>query len=71
MDAVKKVLYPNLRAEMARRGDKLQDLADLFNTSLPSINRRLSGEIVWDINEINALCNRYNVPFEILFKRGE
>lgn len=67
VETVKKVLYPNLRAEMARRGDTLQDLKELLDLSEGAISRRLSGITGWSIEEANVLCKRYDVPFEILF----
>lgn len=59
--------FPNLRAEMARRGDRLEDVANVLNISVPSLSRRLSNEIAFDVNEIDILCKRYQVPFETLF----
>ena len=63
----KAVIYPNLRAEKARRGDTLETLANVLGLSPPSVARRLSGEIAWTNDEIDILCKRYNVPYEILF----
>ena len=63
----KTVIYPNLRAEKARRGDTLETLANILGVSPPSVARRLSGEIEWTKNEIDTLCKRYDVPYEILF----
>ena len=65
----KTVIYPNLRAEKARRGDTLETLGEVLGLSPPSLTRRLSGEIAWTKPEIDILCKRYNVPYEILFKR--
>lgn len=67
MEMVKKVFYPNLRAEMARHGDTLETLAKELDISVSSLSRRLSGEIGWSIDEANILCKRYQTPFEILF----
>ena len=69
MEVVKKVLYPNLRAEIARHGDSLNDLASVLGMSLSSISRRLAGDTPWTMDEINILCKRYNMSYEILFSR--
>lgn len=69
MEIVKKVLFPNLRAEMARHGDRLKDLSEYLGISVPSLNRRLSNEIEWTKGEIDLICNRYNMPYEKLFIR--
>lgn len=65
----KAVFYPNLRAEIARRGDTLETLSDVLGLSPPSIARRLSGKIEWSKSEIDLLCARYNVEYEKLFAR--
>ncbi len=67
LETVKKVYYPNLRAEIARHGDTLEILAKVLDISVPSLSRRLSGDTGWSIEEADILCKRYNVPFEILF----
>lgn len=61
--------FPNLRAEMARNGDRFEDVAKVLDISVPSLHRRLSNEISFDVEEIDLLCKRYNVPFEILFAK--
>lgn len=70
MDVVEKtIIFPNLRAEKARRGDTLETLGALLGLSPPSVARRLSGQIAWSIDEIDTLCNYYNMPYENLFAR--
>ena len=44
---MKKVIYPGLAAEMARRGDTQKVLAKLLNLPNASISRRLSGQLEW------------------------
>ena len=63
------VYYPNLRAEMARHGDNLEDIGKLLDVAASSVTRRLSGEIQWNINENNILCAHYNMKYEELFVR--
>ena len=70
MDVVEKtIIFPNLRAEKARRGDTNESLGALLGISPPSVARRLSGQIAWSINEIELLCKHYDMPYEILFAR--
>lgn len=69
LENTKTVIYPNLRAEISRHGDTLEDLAAALNMSVSAVSRRLSGSIEWGIGEIDILCKRYNVAFEYLFKR--
>lgn len=68
---MKKIKYPELAGEMAKRGDTQKTLGNLLGVNCSSISRRLSGEIEWSISEIDILCKRYNKNYYELFKRGE
>lgn len=63
-----KIKYPNLLAEMARRGDKQKDLAKLIGVATPGISRRLSGQTEWSIGEIEIICEHYGKDYYQLFK---
>lgn len=62
------VKYPELEAEMAKRGDSQKDLADKLQLNAASVSRRLSGEKEWKITEIKKVCEIYNKTFCELFK---
>jgi hypothetical protein len=62
------VNYPNLKAEMARKGDTLNTLSELLELSTGQISKRMNNQIEWSISEIKILCERYNKTFEELFK---
>jgi hypothetical protein len=66
---VKKIVYPNLKAEMARHGETSAILGELLNISQVSVRRKLSGNKEWKINEIVTICDHYKMGFEELFKR--
>lgn len=66
-----KPIYPNLMAEMARKGDTLTSLSKWLEMSLPLLHSRVSGKTMWKIHEIDKLCNRYDTDYETLFKRGD
>jgi len=66
---IKKIVYPNLEAEMARHGESTVALAKLLNLSQVSVWRKLSGICEWKVNEAVTLCNHYKMEFEELFKR--
>ena len=69
---MKKVLYPGLVAEMAKRGDKQKVIAKLLGITSPAISRRFSGEVEWSISEIEKICKYYNKNYYELFtKEGE
>ena len=65
---MKKVKYPGLVGEMARRGETQEVLAKLLGLPRGSISRRLSGETEWSISEIDKICNYYKKDYYELFK---
>lgn len=66
----RKIVYPNLKAEIARNGDTIEQLSKLLNISEISFWRRLSGIIEWKISEANILSEHYNMNIEELFKKN-
>jgi hypothetical protein len=65
----KKIMYPNLVAEMARRGDTYGTLAVLLKTSIPAVGRRINDEVEWTKSEIDILCDHYKKPYDYLFEK--
>ena len=62
------VKYPNLAAEMAKRGEKQQAIAKLLGLTIATISRKLSGKISWTIEEVEKLCDHYGKDYYTLFK---
>lgn len=67
---MKKIIFPELIGEMAKRGDTQKTLAELLDLPCASISRRLSGEIEWSISEVDKVCEYYKKGYYELFKRG-
>ena len=67
---MKKIKYPNLIGEMARRGETQRSLAKLLELHVNSLHKRLSGEIEWSISEIDKLCEYFGKDYYELFKRN-
>ena len=65
---MKKVIYPGLAAEMARRGESQYTLAELLETTYSAIHRRMMGKTEWSISEIDKVCEHYNKDYYELFK---
>ena len=65
---MKKVVYPGLAGEMARRGDTQIVLAKLLKLTPGAISKRLSGKIEWSIGEIEKICDYYKKDYYELFK---
>lgn len=66
---MKKVVYPELAAEMARRGDYQKTLAKLLGLTEASVTGRLSGKTQWTIEEIEKICKYYGKDYYELFKK--
>ena len=67
----KKVLYPELEAEMARNGERQDALAELLGCSTAAISKRLRGLTQWTIHEVDIVCRHYGKSYEDLFIKGE
>lgn len=65
---MKIVKYPELAAEMARRGDTQGTIAKLLNINNTSVSQRFSGELKWRIDEIEKICEYYGKTYDELFK---
>ena len=68
---MKRIAYPELSGEMARRGDTQKTLGDLLGLTSSCISKRLSGEVEWSISEIDKICEFYNKDYYALFKRSK
>ena len=68
---MKKVLYPELTAEIAKRGDTLKSIGKLLDINYSSVSRKLAGQTCWTITEIDKLCEYFNKDYYELFKRND
>lgn len=48
-------MYPNLQAEMARRNIDRKDIADLLNVTLITLNRKMSGEYQFTVDQAKKI----------------
>ena len=67
------VRYPNLRAEMARRGMKNSDLCTALNMKNSTFSGKINGKSAFMVDEalrIKAFLNT-EMPIEVLFLRSE
>lgn len=62
------VKFPYLRAEMILHGDNQKRLAEALGLKKDLVSMRLSGKTKWRLEEIIAICKRYNKNIEYLFK---
>ena len=55
-----------VRAWMARRGVRQQDLAERLGITQPSLSSRLRGRTRWTINDLVVVAETLNVPVSVL-----
>lgn len=68
---MKRILFPGLVGEMAKKGDTQEKLGKIIGINRVSIINKLSGRTEWTFNEIEAICKRYDKDFNELFKKSE
>lgn len=61
--------YPGLMAELARQGITLTELAKMLGMHIQKLQRRLSGQTAWGIEDIEAICNILNKNYYELFTK--
>lgn len=64
----KKVVYPNLAAEMARKKITQSKLGELLGINRVIVHQRLIGATDWKLKEICFIMNYFNEGFEYLFE---
>lgn len=65
-------MYPNLDAEMARKGLKRKDLAEFFNNRIPSVSEKLNGKYPLSLDEAHRIKLEHFPEFSLdyLFERN-
>ena len=63
-------MFPEIAAEMKRRGETQKDLAKLLQLDVSQISRKLRGEVQWTIGDVEVICLHYsNIEFLKLFRK--
>lgn len=62
-------MFPNLKAEMARRDIKLADLAAVLGVTVPTLSTKLNGKypLTWDEAIKIKRFIGVDIPIEVLF----
>ena len=61
------ILFPNILAELARKGLTQKDYGEYLGLSPSSISDRLNGVSEFDLTEIKKTCELLNKSFDELF----
>lgn len=64
------VLFPEIVAEMERRGESRKDLAKLLELDVSQVTRKLNGDIQWTIGDIEVMTLHYSKDFWELFRKN-
>ena len=64
-------MYPNLRAELARKGINLTELAEAIGMALQTLSSKMNGKSEFTYSEVVNIKKFLGVeiPLEILFER--
>ena len=65
-------MYQNIIAEMARNGYTREQLAKKMNFALPTLRKKLRGDVPWKMDEIEKLLSLFGreLTFEYLFQKS-
>lgn len=66
---MRKVIYPELVAEIAKSGEMQKDIAALLTIRESTVSRKIKGLSEWTMPEIATLCRHYGKSFEELFTK--
>lgn len=68
-------MYPNLRAEMARKNKTLNDLKHLVGKGnrAATLSQKINGQFPFKLDECEAIKRELgtDLPLEVLFDKGE
>lgn len=67
----KYVMYPNLAAEMARKGESTDDLGKMLGIDKSQAYRKLHGQSKWTLGDCEILYEHYKVDIHKLFEKRE
>lgn len=66
-------MYPNIKAELARKGMTIVDLSNATGIRYQTLSEKLRGNYAITVNEAKAIKDALKVktPIEVLFERKE
>lgn len=66
----REVKFPNLMAEIARRGETQKSIANILGISEPTIGFKLKGKTDWTLDEVQQLCDYFGKDcYQLFIKR--
>ena len=64
-------MYPNFKAELARRGLTLKDLSPRVDIRYETLCKKCRGDADFTIIEIYKILNFFKMTFEEIFKKDQ
>lgn len=65
---VSRSVTANIRAELARRDLRQPDLATALNMHPMSVSKRMTGQVGWSIDEVQAAADWFGIPLVALLE---
>lgn len=62
-------VYLNIIKEIKRTGDTQRNLSRILGVSELTFRKKLAGITQWTIDEIDKLCNHFDMDYYELFKK--
>lgn len=66
---INKVTYPNIKAEMGRKGWKNNNLRSLLDIGLTTMKNKLNGHSDWTSDELVKMAEAFNCSVDYLLGR--
>ncbi len=65
------IMYPNLKAEIARKGETFGSVANICNITSNTFSQKINGKSEFTIDEAMKIADflEADMPLQILFKR--
>lgn len=63
----KEIKFPNLVAEMARKGETQTSLAKVLGINKQTINLKFNGKSDWTLGEVETICEYFGKDYYQLF----
>lgn len=60
-------MFPNIRAELARKNVEYKSVAEMLGITAPSFTNKMSGKTDWKKEEIDFLLKFTNTTYDYLF----
>ena len=66
---MKTKIFPEILAQMEKKGESVKDLAELLHLDVSQIYRKLNGEVAWTFGDAMTMTQHYDMGLWELFRK--